>query len=197
MKSEHKIPRKVRVDRTLGGGEFIAKVDKKTIKNADFWISYSFLDTQRDFLNFPNRMTPNFAAKHSASFVLKKFVTKLKTNFNMSYSFASGRPYYNIVFDGVQNKYIVADKGQTINYNNLSLSFNYLPNIGKKDAKTFGVLVLSINNILGQKQVFNYEYGAISGNKQAIVPPSKRFVFIGYFLSFGTDRTEDAINLNL
>jgi len=171
--------------------------DKKTIKNADFWISYSFLDTQRDFLNFPNRMTPNFAAKHSASFVLKKFVTKLKTNFNMSYSFASGRPYYNIVFDGVQNKYIVADKGQTINYNNLSLSFNYLPNIGKKDAKTFGVLVLSINNILGQKQVFNYEYGAISGNKQAIVPPSKRFVFIGYFLSFGTDRTEDAINLNL
>ena len=73
----------------------------------------------------------------------------------------------------------------------------FLPNIGKKDAKTFGVLVLSINNILGQKQVFNYEYGAISGNKQAIVPPSKRFVFIGYFLSFGTDRTEDAINLNL
>ncbi|MBK7348118.1 MAG: hypothetical protein IPI98_14740 [Chitinophagaceae bacterium] len=126
-------------------------------------------------------MTPNFAAKHSASFVLKKFVTKLKTNFNMSYSFASGRPYYNIVFDGVQNKYIVADKGQTINYNNLSLSFNYLPNIGKKDAKTFGVLVLSINNILGQKQVFNYEYGAISGNKQAIVPPSKRFVFYRVF----------------
>ncbi len=171
--------------------------DKKTIKNADFWISYSFLDTQRDFLNFPYRMAPNFAAKHSASFVLKKFVTKLKTNFNMSYSFASGRPYYNIVFDGSQNKYVVADKGKTINYNNFSLSFNYLPNIGKKNAKTFGVLVLSINNILGQKQVFNYEYGAISGNKQAIVPPSKRFVFIGYFLSFGTDRTEDAINLNL
>ena len=171
--------------------------DKKTIKNADFWISYSYLDTERDFLNFPYRMAPNFAAKHSASLVLKKFITRLKVNFNMSYSFASGRPYYNIEFDAGQNKYMVTDKGQTINYNNLSLSFNYLPNIGKKDAKTFGVLVLSVNNILGQKQVFNYEYGTITGNKQAIGPTSKRFVFIGYFLSFGTDRTEDAINLNL
>lgn len=142
-------------------------------------------------------MAPNFAAKHSASLVLKKFITRLKVNFNMSYSFASGRPYYNIEFDAGQNKYMVTDKGQTINYNNLSLSFNYLPNIGKKDAKTFGVLVLSVNNILGQKQVFNYEYGTITGNKQAIGPTSKRFVFIGYFLSFGTDRTEDAINLNL
>jgi hypothetical protein len=36
--------------------------DKKTIKNVDYWISYSYLDTKRDFLNFPYATTPNFAA---------------------------------------------------------------------------------------------------------------------------------------
>ena len=41
--------------------------DKKTIKNFDYWISYSFLDTERDFLNFPFAITPNFAAKHTGN----------------------------------------------------------------------------------------------------------------------------------
>src|SRR6476619_947488 len=46
--------------------------DKKTVKNFDYWISYSYLDTKRDFLNFPFAITPNFAAKHTLSFVSKK-----------------------------------------------------------------------------------------------------------------------------
>ena len=43
--------------------------DKKSIKDFDYWISYSYLDTKRDFLNFPFAITPNFAAKHTASLV--------------------------------------------------------------------------------------------------------------------------------
>ncbi|HRG93916.1 MAG TPA: TonB-dependent receptor, partial [Chitinophagaceae bacterium] len=67
--------------------------DKKTFKNFDYWISYSFLDTKRDFLNFPFAITPNFAAKHTASLVAKKFVQPWKLNLNAAYNFASGRPY--------------------------------------------------------------------------------------------------------
>src|SRR5258705_11973554 len=62
--------------------------DKKTIKNVDYWISYSYLDTKRNFLNYPAAIEPPFAAKHTASLVLKKFVTKLKTQFNGSYTYA-------------------------------------------------------------------------------------------------------------
>jgi hypothetical protein len=43
--------------------------DKKNIKNVDYWISYSYLDTKRDYLTFPEAATPNFAAKHTASLV--------------------------------------------------------------------------------------------------------------------------------
>jgi hypothetical protein len=178
------------------GMEFFWR-DKKTLKNVDYWISYSFLDTKRDYLNFPMQMEPNFAARHTASFVVKKFVLPWKTGFNASYNFATGRPYYQIVYDEVQNKNVITDNGRTINYNNLGFSVNYLPNLGRKDKKAFIVWVLSISNVLGQKQVYNYTYASMSTQKIPVGPPSKRFVFIGCFLSFGVDRSEDAINNNL
>jgi vitamin B12 transporter len=171
--------------------------DKKTFKNLDYWISYSFLDTKRNYLNFPGSITPSFAANNTASFVAKKFVTKWKTGFNMSYNFATGRPYYNFAFDNAQNKYVVKEEGKTINYNALNFSLNYLPNLGKPKAKTFAVWVVSLTNVLGQKQVYGYNFSSINNNKVPVLPPSKRFLFVGCFLSFGIDRTQDAINGNL
>ncbi len=178
------------------GLEFFFR-DKKTFKNVDYWISYSYLDTKRDYLNYPQAITPSFAANHTAAFVIKKFVTNWKTGFNMSYNFATGRPYYYFAYDNTQNKYVIGDAGKTINYNSMSFSVNYLPSIGKKNPKAFVVWVLGINNVLGQKQVFNYNYNNAGTRKEAVTPPSKRFIFIGCFLSFGIDRTQDAINNNL
>lgn len=171
--------------------------DKKTFKNVDYWISYSYLDTKRDYLNYPQAITPSFAANHTAAFVIKKFVTKWKTGFNLSYNFATGRPYYYFAYNSTLNKYVIGDAGKTINYNSASFSVNYLPSIGKKDPKAFVVWVLGINNVLGQKQVFNYNYNNDGSRKEAVTPPSKRFIYIGCFLSFGIDRTQDAINNNL
>lgn len=171
--------------------------DKKTIKSVDYWISYSFLDTKRDFLNFPSSIQPSFAAKHTAAFVFKKFILPWKTQFNLSYNFATGRPYYRIAYDGTQNKNVFTDMGTTINYNSCSFSVNYLPTIGKKNTKNFAVWVLGINNVFGQTQVYTYNYSSDGKRKEPVGPTSRRFAFIGCFLSFGTDRTQDAINNNL
>ena len=171
--------------------------DKKSIKNLDYWISYSYLDTKRDFLNYPTSIQPSFAATHTVSLVLKKFVLPWKTGFNASYSFASGRPYYHLKYDNGSGKYLVADEGKTINYNSLGFSVNYLPNLGKPNKKTFIVWVLSVTNVLGQDQVFGYNYSSLNDRKEAVTPASKRFLYIGCFISFGIDRTQDAINNNL
>ncbi len=171
--------------------------DKKTIKTVDYWISYSYLDTKRDFINFPSPIQPSFAAKHTAAFVFKKFILPWKTQFNLSYNFATGRPYYRIGYDATQNKNVFTDMGKTINYNSCSFSVNYLPTIGKKNTKNFAVWVLGINNVFGQTQVFTYNYSSDGTRKQPVGPTSKRFGFIACFLSFGTDRTQDAINNNL
>ncbi len=170
--------------------------DKKTIKNLDYWISYSYLDTKRDFLNYPFAIEPPFSSKHTASLVVKKFVLPLKTQFNASYTFASGRPYYNVVADGANN-YKILDEGRTKSYNDLSLSVNYLPNIGKEKAKAFGVLVLSVTNVLGFDNVYSYNYSVNGKNKIPVTPPAKRFIYLGYFISIGIDRTQEAINNHL
>jgi hypothetical protein len=174
------------------GFEFFWR-DKKTIKNVDYWISYSFLDTRRDFLNFPSAITPNFAAKHTASLVIKKFVMPWKIQFNGAYNYASSRPYYFIVPDG-NGKYKFADKGLVQDYHNFSFAVNYLPTVGKQDAKNFVVYVLSISNVFNIKQVYGYQYSFNGARKEQIVPPSRIFVFIGAFFSFGIDRSEHAIN---
>lgn len=165
--------------------------DKKTIKNLDYWISYSYLDTKRDYLNYPYQLQPGFAADHTASLVLKRFVTEWNTGFNFTYSYATGRPYYNFVKNG--NKFDIADQGKTIDYNTLGFSLNYLASIGK----AYAVFVGSVTNVFNSNQVFGYNYSHDGIRKEAITPAAPRFFFVGVFLSWGVDRRQDAINNNL
>ena len=169
--------------------------DKKSIKNLDYWISYSYLDTKRDYLNYPAQLQPNFAAHHTASLVMKRFVLKWKTGFNFTYSYATGRPYYNFML--TNGKYEIADKGTTKDFNNLGFSMNYVPSLGKTNTKIFWVLVASVTNVLGSNQIYGYNYSYNGLYRQPVTPPAKRFYFIGAFFSFGVDRTQDAINNNL
>jgi vitamin B12 transporter len=129
--------------------------------------------------------------------VLKKFVTGLKTQFNANYTWASGRPYYNIRYNSTESKYQVFDQGQTIPFNSLSFSVNYLPNVFKQGAGKFTVFVFSITNVLGSRQVFGYNYSYNGYRKEAVTPANKTFIYLGAFFSFGVDRTQDVINNNL
>jgi len=69
--------------------------DKKTIKHADYWISYSFLDSKRDYLYYPAAATPPFAAMHTLSVVYKQYIPKINTSVSATYVFATGRTYLN------------------------------------------------------------------------------------------------------
>ena len=118
----------------------------------------------------------------------KKFVTDWKTGFNMSYTYNHGRPWYN---------FVTGEKGLIKDFNTLNFSVNYLPTLGKKDAKSFPVIVLSVNNILNQKNIYGYNFSQDGSRMSPNLPMNNTFVFIGCFISFGIDKTEDAINNNL
>jgi len=181
------------------GVEFFWRDNKKTFENIDYWISYSYLDSKRDFLNYPVSLQPSFAAQHTLSAVAKRFIPEWKLGVNLSYTYAKGRPYYDIaskIENGEAINY-TRNEGRLKEYNALNFSVNYLPNIGKKNAKAFPVFVLSVSNILGSKNVYGYNFSADGSRSSAVVPPVNTFVFIGAFISFGVDKTDDAINNNL
>lgn len=153
--------------------------DTKTIRNGDYWISYSFLDTERDYRDFPQRAVPVFAPRHNASLVYKQWLPGINTAFGATYSFQSGRPY-NDPNTGTFNS------GRTPLYHDLSVNASYLTNLGGH----FTIIYISATNILGLKQIYGYQYPStpdLNGHFEgrAIVPPSKHFLFIGMFINFG------------
>lgn len=171
--------------------------DKKSIRNFDYWISYSYLNTERNYLNFPDAMTPNFAAAHTVSVVLKRFFLPIKTGVNITYSYATGRPYYDIRNNATTTNYYINDEGRTTPFSNLGISLNYVPSAGNPNAKRFLVVVASVTNVLGYDQIYNYQYSFNGKYKEAIRPPAPRFFFLGVFINWGIDRTQETIDANL
>jgi hypothetical protein len=64
-------------------------------------------------MNYPMSLKPNFASEHTLSAVAKRFVPEWKTGFNLSYTYAKGRPYYDIATQDVngEQKYFVRHEG--------------------------------------------------------------------------------------
>ncbi|MDF2437533.1 MAG: TonB-dependent receptor [Bacteroidota bacterium] len=159
--------------------------DKKTFKGVDYWISYTYLDTKRQWLNYPKEVTPPFAASHTATLVFKKFFNKLNLSTGATYSYATGRPYYN-----PNNPNFLSDR--TIDFHTVGVNAAYLRQIGR----CFAVLAVSVGNVIGNEQVYSYRYSYDGMRRSAVGPPAKRFFFIGLFLSFGQDRSKEVIDNN-
>jgi hypothetical protein len=155
--------------------------DNHNIKNGDYWISYSYLDTRRDWRDFPQRATPNFAMKHSASVVYKQFFPKLNTALSASYGFHSGRPFFDPNLPDAQFM-----TSRTAAYHDISLAVTYLTNIGGH----FTVFYLSLQNVPGFNQTFGYRYATTPDATgqyapTAIQPPAKRFGVLAVIMSIG------------
>jgi outer membrane receptor for ferrienterochelin and colicin len=157
----------------------------RKIKNTDYWVSYSYLDTQRDYRNYPNAARPGFASKHNLSIVGKHWIESWKSQVGVSYSFASGRNYTNPNEPGFLNN-------ETKNYNSVSINWAYLIDQQK-------ILYFSVNNALGTKNVFGYNYKNtpdMNGNfdRQAIIPNADSFFFVGFFWTISDDRKSNQLD---
>lgn len=153
--------------------------DQHSIRNGDYWISYSYLDTRRDYRDFPGLAVPAFAAAHNASVVYKHWLPKWNTAFGATYAFQSPRPYNDPNHPGF-------NQGRTPAYHDLSVNASYLTNLWGH----FTILYVSATNIPGFRQVYGYQFGAApdAGGlfpARAITPPARHFLFVGLFINFG------------
>lgn len=158
--------------------------DNYSINKMDYWISWSFIDTKRKYLHYPDKVTPGFVANHNLSLVTKYWVESLRSQAGFTYNFSSGRAYNDpnsLSFMGEKTK----------NFHNLSFNWAYL----LSDQK---ILYFSVSNIPGTKNSFGYEY-ATSPNEvgiyesREIVPVADRFFFIGFFWTISKDKTKNQL----
>jgi hypothetical protein len=146
--------------------------DQKTFKNVDYWLTYSYLDTKRLFQNYAALAVPTFASTHNVSAVGKRFFEKLSTNLSVTYTYTSGRPYYN-----PNNPRFLADRTPAVH--NLSLSAAYLTKL----KGNFLVVYTTLDNLLNTRNVFTYRYSPDGQTRYAVGPASYRSFFIGCSLS--------------
>ncbi len=159
--------------------------DNKSIKNLEYWASYSYLDTERDYKNYPNRATPNFAAKHNLSLVTKYWIKDWKSLISTTYNFSSGRPYNDPNESVFQNQ-------KTRTFNAVNFSWAYLISQQK-------ILYFSVSNALDFNNVFNYQYSNTpdaNGNfsRRAIRPNADQFFILGFFWTISDNKTDNQLD---
>lgn len=159
--------------------------DSKSIKNFDYWVSYSFLDTERDYKNYPTKAQPNFANTHNLSLVGKYWINDWRSQVGFSYATASGRTYTNPNEPGFLN-----DK--TKPFNSLSLNWAYLISPQK-------ILYASVNNVLGFNNINGYQYANTPNmngnfNRRALQPATDQFFFIGFFWTISEDKKSNQLD---
>ena len=128
--------------------------NQKEFGKSDYWISYSWNDSERNYKDFPKQATPYFVSAHNLSVVYKKFFPKLRMFGAVTYSFSSGRHYFN-----PNNPDFMADK--TNSTNDISIGLTHILYLFDKQT----VLHLIVNNIFGFDNIYGYTFSNTPDSK--------------------------------
>ena len=159
--------------------------DNTSIKNTDYWVSYSYLDTERDYRNFETAAQPNYATTHNLSIVGKYWIDSWKSQVGIDYRFSSGRPYNN----PNTNSFL---SGRTKSSNSISLNWAYLISQQK-------ILYFSVNNVLGFRNINGYQYADTPDfngqfNRRALRQATDQFFVVGFFWTISEDGTDNQLD---
>lgn len=155
------------------------------IKNLEYWISYSFIDTKRLYKDFPEKAQPSFIANHNLSLVAKYWISSLRSQLGFTYQFQSGKPYTDL-----NSNEFLGRKTQI--YNNVHLSWAYLIDQQK-------ILYISFSNPLGFKNISGYNYAILPDEtgfhaREIIRPALNRFFFVGFFWTISENKNRNQLD---
>lgn len=148
--------------------------DRKTIRNGDYWISYSYIDTKRNFRDYPGEAIPGFVSKHNFSLVYKHWIGELRSLCGFTLKYSSPRRY-----DDPNKAEFNSESMTPYRTLNVNWSFLYRQNV---------IIYASISNVTGFKQEYGYNYASFANDEGfyesvPVIPDAKRFYFIGCFIT--------------
>lgn len=166
------------------GADVFLKVRLKPKFNG--WISYSYTDSKRkQYANGPLE-SADYDITHTVSVVGTYNITDFFTA-GITYHISTGKPYtpvFGSVFDSTQNAYIPfyadynSDRFPT--YTRIDVNAQYVFSFFGK----FAVAFLALNNILDNKNLYNYTYNSDYSQKIALRSNNNRIIYFGMGFQF-------------
>lgn len=148
---------------------------KSNFKILEYWLTYSYDHTKKQYAYFPGKVAPSYVSPHSFNITLKYWAASLKSLLGVGYHVSSGVPYY-----GDSSPY--EKLGTTPFHNRLDVSWSFLP-------KSWIIIHFGCQNVLGYKNIYGYEYSGIHPDlRKEIANPDKRFLFLGVFITFSHNK---------
>lgn len=161
--------------------------DQKTIKNGDYWISYSFVETKRQHRDFPELATPSFVSRHNLSVVYKHFITQWRSMPGATFTYGSPRRY-----NDPNSSEFNAEKMSAFLSLDLNWSYLYRENI---------IFHAAVSNVPGFKQGFGQRFASQpDANGQfastPILPAARRFIVLGCFITLSGNGNNQLDKIN-
>lgn len=173
------------------GGKGIAKgVDvflKSTVTNKySTWISYAYTDSKRSQYDAVNLTSANYDITHNLTFVASYNITDVITT-GLTYRVSTGKPYTPVtggIYDSTYNIYepiySETNSGRFPTYHRMDINFQYIFSLFGR----FAIAVFQINNLLGNKNLYDYTYNANYTERKEIITTNKRQFYVGLGVQF-------------
>lgn len=159
--------------------------DRQGVANLDYWISYSFVDSRRNWRSFESLVQPSFAPRHNASLVGKYWIARLNSQLGGSFNLNDGYTYDNPNKEGEM-------ESRTKAFSSLNLSWSYLPQPNL-------IIHFEVTNVLGRENVMGHQFSNLPNQQgqfasRPIAQSAKRFVLLGIFYTLSADKKANQLN---
>lgn len=140
---------------------------KNSLGPVSGWVSYSWLQARRKWMDLPELTSPYFDITHNFTLVLN---IDLPKNFTIgsSFRYATGKPY-----TPAPEKY---HQARVPDYQKLDVTFTYLHSFFESNMTVF---YCSVSNILGRINIFDYRYSADYKRRDPVESSFGRSVYFG------------------
>jgi hypothetical protein len=163
--------------KSLGADVFL----KSRFKNLEYWLSYSYNNTSKQYDDFSEAVAPPYIAQHSFNATLKYWFAQLRSMLGASYFVSTGTPYYSSDFPRTL-------LGKTPYHSRLDISWSFLP-------AQWIVVHFGYQNVFGRKNIYGYEYSKnTAGLRRAITSAQPQFFVLGVFVTLSRSKTLNQLN---
>ncbi len=152
------------------GSGFARGIDlflKRKWQRFNGWVSYSYLDAERFWLDAPAAASPEFDITHTMTSVLEIDLAQ-RWSAGVSYRYATGKPYSSVAD--------LYHDSRVPSYQKMDLNISHLRQFFSGNLTIF---YLAVANVLGRENIFDYLYSNDYQRRTAVTSSMLRNVYFG------------------